>query len=306
MIYDGQNWVPATVPDGLSGVIAVAAGGDDSLVLKQDRTVVAWGYSGNDQTNVPSGLSGVIAITVGWNHCLALTYPGALPPTIIAAPRMQTAEAGSTIRFHVVAAGAPPPSYQWFFNDGNLLSSGTSSYLDLPGVQSSQAGVYAVVITNFFGAVTSNPAMLAVIPPVPRKTVPAVRLTGDMGSFLHLSYADSLGPSADWQELDAVTLTSTQQFYPDLTDPLPSSRFYRAWQINVPSVRPALQMSLATQITLTGAISSNVRVDYINQFGPTDAWVTLDTVALTNTTQPFFDYTMFRQAARLYRLVPVP
>jgi hypothetical protein len=49
-----------------------------------------------------------------------------------------------------------------------------------------------------------------------------------------------------------------------------------------------------------------VRVDCINQFGPTDAWVILDTVSLTKTTQPYFDYTMFRQPARLYRLVPVP
>jgi hypothetical protein len=34
--------------------------------------------------------------------------------------------------------------------------------------------------------------------------------------------------------------------------------------------------------------------------------VTLDTVTLTNTTQLFFDVTMFRQPTRLYRLVPVP
>ena len=127
-----------------------------------------------------------------------------------------------------------------------------------------------------------------------------------MGSLLHLSYASKLGPGASWQELDAVTLTATPQFYPDLTQPLPSARFYRAWQTNVPSVAPALQMSLATEITLTGAIGSNVRVDYINQFGPTDAWVTLATVTLTNTTEPYFDFTMFHQPARLYRLVPVP
>ena len=49
-----------------------------------------------------------------------------------------------------------------------------------------------------------------------------------------------------------------------------------------------------------------MRIDWINQFGPTDAWVTLDTVALTNTTQPYFDFTMFRQPARLYRVVQVP
>ncbi len=59
-------------------------------------------------------------------------------------------------------------------------------------------------------------------------------------------------------------------------------------------------------ITLTGAIGSKRRIDYINQFGPTDAWVTLDTVTLTNGAQPDFDLTMWRQPARLYRIVPVP
>ena len=69
---------------------------------------------------------------------------------------------------------------------------------------------------------------------------------------------------------------------------------------------PVLDLSLATELTLTGVIGSHVRVDYINQFGPTDAWVTLDTVSLTNTTQPYFDFSMFRQTARLYRLMLVP
>jgi hypothetical protein len=148
--------------------------------------------------------------------------------------------------------------------------------------------------------------MLSIIAPVPRKAVPAISLAGNMGSLLHLSCANTPGPGAVWQELGAVTMTTTQQIYPDLTLPVPSARFYRFWQANVPSVQPALEMILATELTLTGAIGSSVRVDYVNQFGPTDAWVTLNTVALTNTTEPYFDFTMFRQPARLYRLVPVP
>jgi hypothetical protein len=148
--------------------------------------------------------------------------------------------------------------------------------------------------------------MLNVIPPVPRRTVPAISLKGDAGSFQHLSYVSTLGPGESWQELGAVTLTSTQQFYPDLTLPLQSSRFYRAWQANVPSDKPALEMRLATELMLTGAISSHARIDRINQFGPTDAWVTLDTVTMTNTTQPYFDFSMYLQPARLYRVEPVP
>jgi hypothetical protein len=49
-----------------------------------------------------------------------------------------------------------------------------------------------------------------------------------------------------------------------------------------------------------------VRLDYINQIGPTDAWVTLDTVRLTNTSQLYFDTSSIGQPGRLWRLVPMP
>ena len=37
-------------------------------------------------------------------------------------------------------------------------------------------------------------------------------------------------------------------------------------------------MSLVTEIPLTGGIGSSVEIDYINEYGPTNAWVTLDAV----------------------------
>jgi hypothetical protein len=49
-----------------------------------------------------------------------------------------------------------------------------------------------------------------------------------------------------------------------------------------------------------------VRLDYINQYGPIDAWITLATVALTNTSQLYFDVSAPSQPPRLYRLVQVP
>jgi hypothetical protein len=59
-------------------------------------------------------------------------------------------------------------------------------------------------------------------------------------------------------------------------------------------------------ITLTGGIGNSVRLDYIKRFGPTDAWVTLNMVTLTNTSQLYFDTSAPGQPERLYRLVPVP
>jgi hypothetical protein len=107
--------------------------------------------------------------------------------------------------------------------------------------------------------------------------------------------------------LGSVSLTTASQYYFDLTLPLPPQRFYRAWQTGTPSVVPSLSLpGMIPAITLTGNIGQSVRVDYINQFGPIDAWVTLATVTLTNTSQLYFDVSAPGQPQRLYRLVPSP
>ena len=59
-----------------SFVTAIAAGYQDSLALKSDGTVYAWGYNQYGQTNVPSGLNGVTAIACGDYHDLALKSDG--------------------------------------------------------------------------------------------------------------------------------------------------------------------------------------------------------------------------------------
>ena len=59
-------------------------------------------------------------------------------------------------------------------------------------------------------------------------------------------------------------------------------------------------------ISVTGTVGSSVRLDIINRFGPIDDWVTLATVTLTNTSQPYFDISAPGQPQRLYRLVPLP
>lgn len=59
----------------------------------------------------------------------------------------------------VAVGGTPPLSYQWFFN-GAPLANATSSALTLSGVTTNQAGVYAVEVTNLYGAALSSNATL--------------------------------------------------------------------------------------------------------------------------------------------------
>ncbi|GAB3097711.1 RCC1 domain-containing protein [Lysobacter terrae] len=72
----GDSSCPTAVPAGLSGVVAVAAGGSFALALTSDGNVVAWGYNGSGQTDVPVGLNNVIAIAAGRSHALALRSDG--------------------------------------------------------------------------------------------------------------------------------------------------------------------------------------------------------------------------------------
>ena len=59
----------------VSNVMAVAAGGDQSMALKRDGSVVAWGRTVNDlyPATVPAGLSNVVAIAAGESYFLAIT-----------------------------------------------------------------------------------------------------------------------------------------------------------------------------------------------------------------------------------------
>jgi hypothetical protein len=246
--------------------------------------------------------------TTGWGA----TYggrPTALwvqVPTIQAPPQTQTAEAGSAVGLWVDASSPLPLFYLWYLDDTNLMSWSTNCDLELTNAQFWQSGAYTVVISNVLGAATSGPAMLNVIPVVERRPVPGVKLTGEAASVLNVDYADSLSPAPNWTTLGSVSLTSTSQYYFDLTLPLPPQRYYRAWQTGTPGAVPPLNLHIAPAITVTGNIGVSVRLDYINQFGPTDAWATLDTVVMTNTSQLYFDVSAWRQPQRLYRLVPLP
>jgi hypothetical protein len=247
------------------------------------------------------------ATQVQAHYSVVTNPPTPLIPAIATPPLTQTAEVGSPVGFWVeVTNAAPGTTYQWYFNATDALGGATNSNLDLANAQPIQAGAYTVVVTNLYGAVTSAPALLSLIAPVQRRVVPALNLTAGVGALLQLDYVDDFGSGTQWLSLSNVTVESTPQLCFDLSEPLPAQRFYRASQTNVPSARPVLDMRLATEIPLTGTIGSSVQIDYINQFGPTSAWVTLDTVVLTNTAQLYFDVTMFRQPTRLYRLVPLP
>jgi uncharacterized repeat protein (TIGR03803 family) len=289
---------------GAGTLFQVSTDGNGFTVLKQFR-----GSDGGNPTAAPlvSGTT-LYGAASGGSFGNGVVYRLALvPPEILRSPQTQTAEVGSEVWFRVDAAATSLLTYRWLCNETNLIKCDSTGSLELTNVQFADCGTYTVVVTNIFGAVTSAPVMLNVIGQVPRRPVPAMQLVGDIGSDLHVEYTDVLGFAANWLPLDTVTLTNPPQFSFDVSKPLPPQRFYRAWQSGTPVVVPSLQLpSFVPAITLTGSVGDKLRLDYINAVGPTDAWVTLDTITLSNPSQLYFDVSAPGQPRRLYRIVPVP
>ncbi|MFN7141753.1 MAG: immunoglobulin domain-containing protein, partial [Limisphaerales bacterium] len=97
--------------------------------------------------------------------------PFNVPPILIAQPADVTVALGSTATFSVEASSAVPATYLWLKNGDALSNGGNISGVSTPTLTVSSVGqldaaVYSVVVSNQFGAVTSQGAALNIaVPP---------------------------------------------------------------------------------------------------------------------------------------------
>lgn len=97
-----------------------------------------------------------------------------LVPTLVSQPQPLDLEPGATAMFEVQAESPPPIAYHWHKNgrpmvaDSRVTGVGTSR-LTIATIETSDAGAYQVVVTNPFGSVTSEMALLAVAGSVPEE-----------------------------------------------------------------------------------------------------------------------------------------
>ncbi|HRT56134.1 MAG TPA: immunoglobulin domain-containing protein [Candidatus Paceibacterota bacterium] len=179
---------PATVaPIGVStafnllGGINVGVTGNDFRLfdLTLDGSTPQFIASTNFATDNDNTYSGTGAVDFGGDRVYALgsgngiiamqiipATPAQVAPVILFQPEPQTVKWTSNATFTVVASGTEPLAYQWQFNSTSIPGATASSYTR-PNAQYSDAGLYQVQITNVAGAVTSQPAMLTVLPPQP-------------------------------------------------------------------------------------------------------------------------------------------
>lgn len=105
-----------------------------------------------------------------------LRIPAAAPvigPFNLSGPVSLTVTQGQPAVFTVTESGTEPFSYQWFFNTNTALTGQTAASLTLTNVQGTNAGTYAVQVSNGGGSLTSTSAVLTVLQPPTLQTQPA-------------------------------------------------------------------------------------------------------------------------------------
>ncbi|RFC52054.1 MAG: Alpha-tubulin suppressor/Alpha-tubulin suppressor/Alpha-tubulin suppressor [Verrucomicrobia bacterium] len=156
--WGGNGFDQTTVPAGLSGVAALAAGGSHSVALKGDGTVVAWGASWAGQATVPAGLSGVTAIAAGSNHSVALKSDGTVAAWGYNNYRQTTVPAGLSGVTAIAAGGDCTLALK---SNGTVAVWGRNDYGQttvpggLSGVTALAAGAYHSVALKSDGTVVA-------------------------------------------------------------------------------------------------------------------------------------------------------
>ena len=125
-----------------------------------NATAASYTVSSVDQTNAGS-YDVIVANSSGSVTSAVAKLTVLVAPAITTQPSNQVAAAGDSVMFSVTATGTAPLIYQWRFQGTNLAGA-TAGTLQLTNVQSSNAGSYAVTITNVVGSVTSATANLTI------------------------------------------------------------------------------------------------------------------------------------------------
>ncbi len=153
--------------------------------------------------------------------------------TVVTPPADQTVLAGSNITFSASAVGSAPSFYRWQFK-GTDIPGATNNTLSLAGVQSTNAGLYGVVVTvvtNVVVAPATFTANLSVQTP-PLLSQPLFLNGGNFqmnlqGEANRSYFIDISSNMTNWSLLTNLVYTNGQMPFTDTTA-TNSQRFYRA------------------------------------------------------------------------------
>ncbi len=163
LLINKSPTVTSTVTLAVNGYSPVSAATVYSYGIPQDMAAMNGTGSADVAMSTISGAGASFSQSIAPYSVtlLSLSTPTATP-TATSQPASQTVATGDAVVFSFSASGTPSPTYQWYRN-GVAISAGTSATLEVSGATSANAGTYTCTATNAAGAVTSDPATLAVV-----------------------------------------------------------------------------------------------------------------------------------------------
>jgi hypothetical protein len=197
-------------------------GGNDSDTLMAVAVLETGYILAGSSSSPPSGNK--TAPNLGGSDFWVIKLAG--PPKILTQPQDQNIPVGDPAAFSIVAQGEAPLAYQWFFGN-SVIRGATNSTLSLFNTTYSQAGLYSVIVSNSFGAVTSTVARLS-FNFLTLQMYAGLTIDGQMGQNYRIEYIEAINQATNWQVLTNVTLSSTPYLFIDVDSPKSPVRFYRA------------------------------------------------------------------------------
>ena len=125
------------------------------------------------------------------------------------------------------ATGSGPLSYQWL-TDGSPIDGATNAAYAVANVQTNNAGLYRVVVSNEFGSVTSAPATLIVnTEGVAIDLYAGVKVVGEVGKTYQVRYTTNLSQPT-WVPVTNIILSVPIYLW---IDPDPATRGRRFYSV---------------------------------------------------------------------------
>jgi len=155
----------STASDLVNAITNTAANWNGSSPMFIPVQGVAWDVTPADCQTVVSSLPTAKYMVVRPDQLFLLYQEsvglgkGGAPPYVASPPASQSVNIGANGSFSVIASGSSPLTYQWLMNGTNLPGATNATY-SFTDAQISAVGNYQVVITNFYGSVTSSVAVL--------------------------------------------------------------------------------------------------------------------------------------------------
>ena len=196
-VYSGDNISAANASFYYPQGIAIAPNGNLYIADYFHHRIREVAYAGpvlrlsNVSTNNAGNYSVVITNAYGSVTSSVAVLTVNMPVYMVTQPENRQVLAGSSAAFGVTCGGTPPLNYQWRFNGADLAGATETGYT-VSLASTNDAGTYAVVVTNAYGAVTSSVAVLTVVLP-PSISAQSGDQTAILGGVAMLSVA-AAGP----------------------------------------------------------------------------------------------------------------